>query len=786
MSTRVHCDGYRKQGMKCVVLLHIVALIAGTRIVMMRVLFAIVLFLVFSLTQAMGQQRLPDFTCPVFWHGKLLSEPFRGGLNAPQFQEADLNNDGIKDLIIFDRAGDVIMPYLRLPDGNGFKTQFAREYADYIPPYTSWGLLRDYNKDGISDLFTWSSNPAINGLRSFRGFYQNDTLRFALNKVPGSTSDVILFPLQNGSKTQIYIAFDDIPAIDDIDNDGDLDIVTFSPGGGYVELYKNLSIQKGWGSDSLNFSLTESCWGKFYESGLGEWVDLSTTPSECKNGFADGDEPEATLRHAGSTLLTLDMDGDGDKELLLGDISFANINKLTNGGTINQAWMVSQDTFFPKTDTPAYMPIFPACFQVDVDQDGIRDLLIAPNSDSGSQDTANVWYYRNMGTENIPDFKLLQKEAFVENMMDLGTGARPCFMDVDGDGLKDMIVGNTGFFTPGVIQLPALIYFRNIGTKTEPAFKVVDLDFQGMSAFGQNFVFGLAPACGDLDGDGDIDLLIGEFNGTLFYLENIAGPENPAQFNAPLANYQGIGIGSFSTPQIIDVNNDGLMDILVGEKIGNMNYYQNQGIVGTPIFASDATQSPNTSVYGKIDMRKKGFLSGYSSPWMYSTKTGKEMVIGSNSGEIRRYDVDTDNPNSAFSVLDSLYTGFRDGFHTQPVLEDLDGDGLYEILIGNQRGGLTAYRTDLEAVATSIQGPIADQNSFQTAYHPGNHDLILSRIFDQTMPLMYTVSDILGRTLATGSLIGTIHLDAASWSQQVVFVTGWSSTSRKTYKVYIY
>lgn len=753
---------------------------------MRRILIACLLISMAPLSPALGQVRLPAYECPVYWHGSLLPEPFRGGLNAPQFQEADLNHDGIQDLIIFDRAGDVILPYVRVPDGNTFRFSFARSYADYIPPYTSWGLFRDYNQDGISDLFTWSSNPAINGLRSYRGFYQNDTLRFSLNKVPGSSSDVILFPLQNGSKTQIYIAFDDIPAIDDLDNDGDIDILTFSPGGGYVEMYRNLSVQKGWGADSLNFSLTESCWGKFYESGLGEWVDLSTNLAECKNGLVEDNEPTATLRHAGSTLLTLDMDGDGDKELLLGDISFSNVNKLTNGGNVNQAWMVSQDTFFPKTDIPAYMPIFPACFQADVNHDGVQDLLIAPNSDSGSQDTANVWYYRNDGTEAVPDFKLQNKEAFVEQMLDLGTGARPCFMDVDADGLKDLIVGNTGFFTPGVIQLPALIYFRNVGTATEPAFSIVDLDFQGMSAFGQNFVFGLTPASGDLDGDGDIDLLVGEFNGTLFFLENIAGQGNPAVFNAPLANYQGIGIGSFSAPQIFDVNNDGLMDILVGEKIGNMNYYQNQGVKGTPIFTPDATLAPNTSVYGKIDMRKKGFLSGYSSPWMYHTETAKGMVIGSNSGEIRRYAVDGSDPNATFPVLDSLYTGYRDGFHTQPVLEDLDNDGLYEIFVGNQRGGLTAYRTDLEVITTAIQKPTEDQPLFQTVYDPGNRELILISLLSHDAGASYTVTDILGRVLDSGTLSGTSRIQTSGWDQRAVFVTGWTLADRRTFKVYVY
>ena len=108
------------------------------------------------LAQAPMFQRL---SFPVSQDGKTLRYPFAGGLNAAQLSAADLNQDGIQDLVIFDRAGDVLLTFL-----NGGKTgeidyTYAPDYACYFPLLRDYVLLRDFNGDGAADIFTASDFP---------------------------------------------------------------------------------------------------------------------------------------------------------------------------------------------------------------------------------------------------------------------------------------------------------------------------------------------------------------------------------------------------------------------------------------------------------------------------------------------------------------------------------------------------------------------------------------------------------------------------------------------------
>jgi len=121
------------------------------------------------------------------------------------------------------------------------------------------------------------------------------------------------------------------------------------------------------------------------------------------------------------------------------------------------------------------------------------------------------------------------------------------------------------------------------------------------------------PAFADLDGDGDMDLLVGEYYGAMQYFENTGSASNP-QFAAPQTNPFGLVSTYYNAfPAFADLDGDGDMDLLVGEYYGAMQYFENTGSASNPQFAA-----PQANPFGLVSTYYVAFPS--LPTWM-------EMVI---------------------------------------------------------------------------------------------------------------------------------------------------------------
>ena len=605
--------------------------------------------------------------------------PMAGGFNNPQFSAVDLNGDGVQDLFVFDRSGNEIYTFINGGTLNTIDYSYAPEYESHFPVLANWALLVDYNCDGAADIFTYTNYPAA-GIKVYDGYYdENNTIQFSLK------DSLLVWPLQ-GNDVNLYVSSVDIPAIVDVNGDGDMDVLTFQITGGYVMYFENTSKETGNGCDALTFKLEDNCWGDFFEGGF-KREDSLNVPCPFMSPVNGGNNTRGDdYRHSGSTLLSFDNDGDGDKELITGDISWSNLVYLHNNGDVTNSHVDWQDTLFPSYNTPADVFIFPAPFWVDIDNDGLKDLLVSPNAQNGAQNYSCVWYYKNEGTSVTADFNYQTNTLFIDDMIDVGEGAYPVFFDADNDGLKDLLIGNYGYFdqfNPNVYQA-RISYYRNIGDATHPAFQLITDDYANLSALSLK---GICPTFGDLDGDGDMDMITGRDDGSLLYFQNTAGPGAPANFVFMSQNYAGIDVGNFSTPQLVDANNDGLLDLIIGERDGNLNYYQNTGTTTNPVFTVQST------FFGGVDVRQPGFLTGYSVPFLAELEPGqgRVLLVGSERGFVYRYTNVDNNLSGTFTKADSVFSGVNVGLRAAVSGADMDDDGKTELIVGTYRGGVLYY-----------------------------------------------------------------------------------------------
>lgn len=661
-------------------------------------------FLLFAMATLVGRAQFGfqlSTSIDVVEDGEALKFPWAGGMDYCQFSNIDLDFDGVNDLFVFDRTCNKVLTFLQKGGVGEVDFEYAPEYENIFPDdLHDWALLADYNRDGKPDIYTYE----IGGGRVFMNVGTAETGHNFVLVNPLLATHVF------DVDTYMFLDEADIPAIVDVDGDSDLDILAFGILGTTVEYHKCMSMELYGIPDSLVFETKSICWGRFREAAVTNVVTLwDTLEYPCKS--SDFDAPEFPfeltdafdrdiVRHSGSTVLALDMDDSGVMDLILGDISYPNLVMLLNSGSeVNaNSGMVFQDTLFPSSSVPVNLPVFPAAFHVDISNDGIRDLLVSPNSKFGSENALSVWSYLNEAEDLSPDFVYQQSDFLQEDMIENGTSSLPVYFDHNGDGLLDLLVSSQGRYNPEINRLHSKIaYYQNVGTADVPAFELMTDDYQDLSEKGIGDSLAFYPTFGDLDGDGDEDMILGEYIGYCYYFENTGGAGNPAVFDefTILNNSEGAAIiqGTYCYPQLVDLDRDGDEDLVIGRRTGKLQYLENTGI-GTYNFVQKSNE------LGLVDVAGEGFIQGHAVPQFVEVDGEYHLIVGSKRGDLFYYDGIEDNIDGAFHLVDLHLDNVHIGTFAAPAIANLDGDNRFEMVLGNRRGGVTLF----ESATTDLIG----------------------------------------------------------------------------------
>jgi len=711
------------------------------------------LILILGPSQWLGAQNydLKDYT--VTSSGIEFENPMVGGFSAPQLNKIDFNQDGIDDLLVFDRRGDIARSFLHSGNLGTTEYTYAPRFQKMLPPISKFVKIVDYNQDGVPDIFTGPRDTGGN-IAVYTGGLDGNRLTFTLYEVDDDLFPFdILTVLSNGAYTNVYNSIVDIPEIVDIDSDGDMDILSFEAGGSYIKFYKNMVIEEGLGLDTFKFQVADNCWGKFMEGGLDNSIFLGDNHFDCAEGLVG--PTSAVSRggaHAGSTIESFDYEADGDYDLLIGDLTSNSIVLIINDPISDTAFVTDFVAEYPSDDIPVDLNVFVSAWVLDIDNDGDEDFVACPNEESGGANIKNFWYYENISDTPVHDFQLIQKDLLNNTNIDLGTDANPVFLDYNQDGLIDLLIGTTGEYdASGQAVKVSMWLYENVGTIDLPAYNLVDDDWLKYS---DNTMFSNnpTPAIGDLDGDGDDDLIVGDNNGFLYYYQNTAGPNNPYEFAQAIYKFMDIDVGQNVQPYIFDYNQDGMGDLFIGERSvnttgfgpGNINYFQNMGSIGDPFFDMDLVTEPNTLTFGLINTQLPFVLHGSSAPVIFDLGGRLLILCGTETGDLRLYEGNYDDPNSEFVLLDEQLGGIIEGEETSIDLADIDSDDYLEVVVGNKRGGIAIYNTTLHVNGSVNTIDLDKPIGFDFYPNPSNTSISIE---SQSVPKLLEVYDIHGKKL---------------------------------------
>jgi hypothetical protein len=511
----------------------------------------------------------------------------------PRF--ADLDGDGDPDLIIGNTEDK---PYFMENSGSATNPAFtigADIFAGISFLDAEMGVCADIDGDGDLDfiaggftglnLFTNTGTISSPVFEKTEGFF--DGLNVGSNPVP-DLADVdndgdldMVVGLSESGMVKLYVnlgspvmaQFTEASAIEigdvglyaypnfcDLDADNDLDLLVGRDEHGFI-YYQNTGTPNTaiWETNINTFAGlgNETYWNSPELTDLngdGKFDLIFGSASGPLNYYLNSGTPTSPTWQLNTTLFGgvldvggasnpnfIDWDGDADLDMFTGS-QLGDIKYFENTGTTSgPAWEENSSYF-----TSLKHSIYSAVAIGDVNDDGLFDAIVGDLS-------GKLYYHRNTGSGFFFETEVL-------STVNLGGWSAPRLVDFDNDEDLDIVAGN---------EAGNLTYLENQGSAASPAWVIIPGFFGGIDV-GTNCV----AALGDLDGDGDLDIITGNLWSEVQFFENLGESwvENPEPI-------EGITGNQNTTPAFADLDGDGDLDIILGQYNGTFNYYRNQRIV---------------------------------------------------------------------------------------------------------------------------------------------------------------------------------------------------------------
>jgi len=253
-------------------------------------------------------------------------------------------------------------------------------------------------------------------------------------------------------------------------------------------------------------------------------------------------------------------------------------------------------------------------------------------------------------------------------LQSVGYFSTPTFTDIDNDGDFDLFVGE---------YYGSILFFENTGTNSAPAFANPQTNPFGVTPV----VILPFPTFADIDNDGDFDLFVGEGYGDIRFYEN-TGTNSAPVFANPQPNPFGITATYNAAPAFADIDNDGDLDLFVGEFLGNIQFFENKGTSSVPAFAAPQ-QNPFgiTSTYAHAapafaDIDNDGDF---------------DLFVGEHYDTIQFFENTGTNSAPAFANPQTNPFGFNPVNRPFPTFADIDNDGDFDLFVGGYFGNIQYF-----------------------------------------------------------------------------------------------